>query len=315
MMKGDPTRAETGEDGFVIVAVLWILAALAALATVFAIYVSNSAQALAVDDIGLRVEALETASLELTAYRVLLAGEKARPTHGDFGFRLDDADVRVSFLSEAARIDLNLAPRDLLVGLLTGLGGNIEEAGQYADRIVGWRTPPKPDAVEDEVSLYRAAGLAYGPRQAPFAHVNELALVVGLPAALVERALPYVTIFSGLQKIDPLIAPPEVVAALPGMTPSALKQFLSERATLPAEADAVATALGPSQANAGIGKSASFRVLTTISFGNGRHFTSQAIVGIGGGGQEEPYRVLSWQDDVTVAANRQAERLGDGNDL
>ena len=67
------------ERGFVIIAVLWILAALSALATIFSVYLSNSAQALAVTDTGLKIEALVSASLELTTYQLLLAGEKARP--------------------------------------------------------------------------------------------------------------------------------------------------------------------------------------------------------------------------------------------
>lgn len=304
--------AETAEHGFIIVAVLWILAALAALATIFSIYVSNSAQALAVDDTALQAEALVSASLELTAYQLLLAEEKARPAQGSFQFRLGDAAIDVSFLSEAARIDLNLAPRELLAGLLSGLGADPEAAAQYADRIVGWRTPPKPESAEDELSLYRAAGLTYPPRQAPFAHVNELALVVGLPPALVDRALPLVTVFSGLQKIDALIAPPEVIAALPGMTPASLKQFVRERSTLPREAVVVATALGPAQVHATIERSAAFRVLTVIRFGNGRQTASEVTIALGG--EEDPYRVLSWQDNMTVAAGSPRELAGGSDD-
>jgi general secretion pathway protein K len=300
------------ERGFVVIAVLWILAALATLATIFSVYLSNSAQVLAVSDSGLRTEAVVSASLELTAYQLLLAGDNARPLRGSFRFRLGDADAVVSFVSETSRIDLNLAPKELLTGLFFGLGADQEAAEQYADRIVGWRTPPKQGAAEDEVSLYRAAGLVYSPRQAPFAHVNELALVVGLPPALVERALPFVTIFSGLPKINPLVAPPEVIAALPGMTPSGLKQFLRERLQLPRDMAAISTALGPAQANATIDKSMSFRIVTTVKFDNGRQSSSEVVIRLGG--DEDPYRVLSWQDDATVATNR-PEPTRDADDL
>ena len=53
--------ATSSEHGFVLVAVLWILMALAALTVIFSLYLSNSAQALAVNDSGLRVEAVVTA--------------------------------------------------------------------------------------------------------------------------------------------------------------------------------------------------------------------------------------------------------------
>jgi len=57
--------------------------------------------------------------------------------------------------------------------------------------------------------------------------------------------------------------PPEVIAALPGMTPSALKEFLGTRPTLPRDNAAIAAALGPAQASATIEKSDFFRIRTT----------------------------------------------------
>src|SRR6202022_781552 len=298
MMRKVPCKAATSEHGFVIVAVLWIIAALSALGMIFAVYLSNSAQARVVNDPALRAEALVSASLELTAYQLSLAGDKARPAQGSFHYRLDNAETLVSFVSETARIDLNLAPKDLLANLLSGLGAGPEDADRYADRIIGWRTPPKADAADGEGALYRAAGLTYSPRQAPFAHANELALVLGLPPALVERALPFVTVFSGQPKINPLVAPPEVIAALPGITPSGLKEFLGERLALPRDAAAIATALGPAQAGATIEKSDYFRILTTVKFDNGRQTSSEVVIKLGG--EQDPYLVLSWQDDVAV---------------
>jgi len=288
--------AATSEHGFVLVAVLWIMAALSAFATIFAVYLSNSAQALALSDAGLRAEALVSAGVELSAYQLSLTADNERPFQGSFRYRLGDADVVVSFETETARIDLNLAKKDLLANFFVGLGAAQEEAAQYADRVIGWRALPKGDAAEDEVSLYRGAGLNYSPRQAPFAHVNELALVVGLPPALVDRALPYVTVFSKQAKVNALVAPAEVIAALPGMTPSALREFLQVRPTLPPDAAAIAAALGPAQADATIDKSDRFRILTTVKFDNGRQTSSEVVIELGK--EEEPYRVLSWRDEV-----------------
>jgi general secretion pathway protein K len=292
------TRAATSssERGFVIIAVLWILAALSALATIFSVYLSNSAQALAVTDVGLKTEALVSAGLELTTYQLLLAGEKARPAQGSFRFRLDNADVLVTFTSEAARIDLNSAPKEMLSNLFEVLGADQTVAGEAAERIVGWRSSPNANSANGEEALYVAAGRTYSPRQSPFAHVNELSLVLGVPPALVERALPFVTVFNGSPNVDVLIAPPEVVAALPGMTPLALKDFLNQRASLPRDQTAIAAALGPAKASATLPKSKSFRVLTTLKFDNGRRATSEAVIALGG--DKDPFHVLSWQDDV-----------------
>ncbi|MGZ5871366.1 MAG: general secretion pathway protein GspK [Bradyrhizobium sp.] len=290
------TAATSSERGFVIIAVLWILVALSALATIFSVYLSNSAQALAVTDAGLQTEAVVSASLELTTYQLLIAGDKARPALGSFRFRLDNADVLVTFTSEAARVDLNFASKEMLANLFAVLGADQKVASESADRIVGWRTSPKANAPNEEEALYGAAGLTYSPRQSFFAHVNELSLVLGVPPEMVDRALPFLTVFGGSPNVDVLIASPEVIAALPGMTPAALNDFLNQRTALPRDPSAIAAALGPARANATIPQSKSFRVQTTLTFDNGRRTSSEVVIALGE--DKEPYHVLSWQDDI-----------------
>jgi general secretion pathway protein K len=300
MMKQPIRRGaeSSSEQGIVIVAVLWLLAALASLAMIFSVYLSNSARALAVNDTALQAEALVSASVELTAYQLRLAGEDTRPAQGSFHSRLNGADLAVTFVSEAARVDLNTAPKELLAGLLSVLGAAEDDVREYADRINAWRTRSTPETAGNEDARYSAAGRPYSPRQAPFAHTNELGLVLGLPPALVERALPFVTVFSGASGVDVLTAPPEVIAALPGMTPLTLKQFLNDRGTLANDPAAIASALGAATSSATAQKSQAYRVLIRVRFPNGRETASEVVIGLRG--EEDPYRVLSWQDNVTV---------------
>jgi general secretion pathway protein K len=288
----------SSERGFVIVAALWLVAALAALAVIFSAYLSSSARALALSDSALETEALVSAGVELAAYQLRLAREDARPSQGSFRARLNGSELAVTFVSEAARVDLNAAPKELLANLLTVLGAAQDDARQFADRIVGWRTKATPERVGNEDALYLAAGRSYTPRQAPFAHVNELGLVLGLPPALVERALPFVTVFSGAPGVDPLSAPPEVIAALPGMTPLSLKQFLSDRSALPNDPAAIAAALGEANALGTVRKSQAYRLLIRVHLQNGRNTASEVVISLRG--DEDPYRVLSWQDIVSL---------------
>jgi general secretion pathway protein K len=289
-MTHDRVNASPSERGIVIVAVLWILMALSVLAMVFSVYLSASAQALAVNDTALPTEALVSAGLELTAYQLALAGDKARPPRGSFHFRMDDADVFVTFTSEAARIDLNFAPKEALAALFAGLGANKAAAQDDAERIVGWRTRPVPGAANDEEALYAAAGLNYSPRQSLFTHVSELALVADLPPALVSRALPFVTVFNGSSDVDATIAAPEVLAAFPD------KMDKSKGALA---VDPLATANGPAPGagDAATAKSPCYRIEASINFSSGRRTASEVVIALGD--KVEPYRVLSWQDDVT----------------
>jgi general secretion pathway protein K len=298
-MMRDRADASSSEQGFVIVAVLWILMALSALAAIFAVYLSASAQALALNDAALKTEALVSASLELTTYQLTLAGDDARPPRGSFHFRMDDADVLVTFISEAARIDLNFAPKEVLAGLFAGLGAGRAAAAQDADRIVGWRTRPVPGAANVEEALYASAG--YTPRQSLFTHVTELALVVGLPPALVDRALPFVTVFNGSPSVDPAIAAPEVIAALPKKDSEQSKDILSATPSLSAATSAAGDASTPPPSDPGAAKSTCYRVEAVINFKDGRRAASDVVIALGD--KVEPYRVLSWQDDVVPPGN------------
>jgi general secretion pathway protein K len=288
------------ESGFVLVAVLWVLAALAALAMIFSAFLANSARAIAINDNALQREALVSAAVELTAYQLRLAGD-ARPNRGGFHTRLNGAELSVSFISETSRIDLNNAPKPLLTGLLSVLGADPEQAIGFAERIIAWRTKAAPDTAGSEDALYRAAGLTYGPRQAPFAHVNELSLVLGLPPALVVRALPFVTVFSGSKGVDVVDAAPEVIAALPGMTPLILKQFLDDRSGLGNDPQAIMRALGPAAASASADKSSAYRLLVRLRLRNGWTTASELVIGLPREGH--PYRVLAWQDGASVGRN------------
>ena len=315
--------ARSSEAGFVIVAVLWILMALAALAMIFSVYLANSARALGATDISIERDALVSASLELTAYRLLSIDEKDRPSQGSFSFRLNNADALVTFTSEAARVDLNQAPKEMLAGLFEVLGSEQAAAGELADRVIGWRTKSKPNDANDESALYLARGLNYAPRSAPFVHVNELSLVLGATPAIIERVLPFVTVFSKSADIDPLVAPAEVVAALPGMTPQALNDFLRQRSSLPRDPKAIAAALGPAKAATTLPENKTYRVQTMLRFDKGRRVVSEAVILLAGGGSKTDttkvqaaakqnvkgaYSTLFWRDDYGEIVGRPLRR-------
>ena len=291
-----PCAAGRSREGFIVVAVLWMLGALATLASIYAVYVINTATAMSVNDHRLQAEGLMRAALELTTYRLTSADPDDRPSRGDFVFRLGRAAVAVDFRSEAGRVDLNSAPKELLTGLFASLGAKYSDAEYYAARIVGWRSSQDPDQRNEEAAAYRTAGLSYGPRQAPFAHVGELSLVLGIPSFLVERALPFVTVFSGRAEINVLAAAPEVVAAVPGMTPERLYAVLSQVGRGPQNAQFLQRLVGD-QSGITIEAGKSARVAVRMDLDNGRRVRGEAVILLGSGEAGEPFRVLSWRDD------------------
>jgi general secretion pathway protein K len=280
-------------DGFIVVAVLWILAALATLATTYGVYVNATAFSMAGYDVQLQAQELAMAGVELAVYKLTEIPE-AQPARGKFAFQLGNADVAVDFRSENGRIDLNFAPKQLLVGLFIVLGSEPEAAEDLADRIIAWRTPA-PKTADSEAFLYRTAGKSYGPRHGPFQHVNELGLVLSLTPDVVDRALPYLTVYSGQPEINVLNAAPEVLAALPGVAPGRIELLLAQREG--ASQDILNAQLGPATQYVTAQSSKTNRVTVDVRFDTKRRMRSEAVVLLLDD-DITPFRLLSWRDDT-----------------
>jgi general secretion pathway protein K len=292
-----PKSARRAEAGFVLVAVLWILAALATLASIYSSYTVNTAAASRVADDRVQAEASIRAGVEMAVYRQLALPEKARLVRGGFDVRVGRTGVSVRFRSEGARIDLNAAPADLLVGVFTAVGVDSSRAETFADRVVGWRTKAtagagantagadtnaagtdgKDDKAASEDKLYSEQHMPYPPRHAPFDNALELSLLPGISLAVVERVLPLVTVFSGRADVNVTSADPTVLSALPKMTPQILGAVLNARVSDPGDGRALLEMLGPAKPNATTETSKAFRALIAVDFDNGRHVHAEVV--------------------------------------
>jgi general secretion pathway protein K len=312
--------ARERQQGFIIVAVLWMIAALAVLAGIYTRFALTTAVASSVHEDRLRAEGVISAAVELTAYQLTAALPQSKapaasgtapanvgqpplqstarqmPTSGAFSFRLGAAGVTVDYRSEAGRIDLNMAPKELIAGLFRTLGAQPEEADYYADRIVGWRKRGEVAGENREASAYRVAGIPYAPRQAPFQSASELWLVLGIPPILRERALPFLTVYSGQSDVDAENAAPEVIASLPNMSPERLGGVLQQRASPPPLGQTQSNSPGTGQRLTTGTSSHSYRLNIRMTLENGRRGAAEVVILVPEDG-DEPYRVLSWRDD------------------
>ncbi|MBV9290121.1 MAG: general secretion pathway protein GspK [Hyphomicrobiales bacterium] len=283
-------------SGFVLVAVLWMLAALAALASIYSTYAINTADASHVADDRVQAEASVRAGVEMAVLQQLAVPEPARPSHGAFDLRVGRTRVLVSFRPETARVDLNAAPANLLAALFSAVGGDSAHAGAFADRVVGWRTKAEANVVSKEAKLYADQRVPYPPRQAPFDSALELSLLPGIPRAVVERILPFVTVFSGKPKIDVATADPALLSALPGMTPQILNSVLKARAKNRVDGQELLGLLGPAKDHATVDKSQAIRAAVEVRFDNGRRVEAEVVFRLKEG-LDEPYDIVYWRDD------------------
>jgi general secretion pathway protein K len=361
-MTSSPRSSTRAEGGFVLIAVLWILAALATLASIYSSYTVNTAAASRVADDRVQAEASIRAGVEMAVFRQLALPEKARLVRGGFDMRVGRTGVAVRFRSEGGRIELNAAPSDLLTGLFTAVGVDPMRAQTFAERVVGWRTkatagaganptgaganatdananatdananapsananPAGADAnaagadPAKEDKLYSEQHMPYPPRHAPFDNALELSLLPGISLAVVERVLPFVTVFSGRAEVEVSSADPTVLSALPQMTPQILGAVLNARVSNPSDGRALLELLGPAKPHATDETSKAFRASIEVDFDNGRRVHAEVVFRLNDQGDEdkgansakdqsakdqgandqsrEPYELLYWRDD------------------
>jgi general secretion pathway protein K len=202
-------------------------------------------------------------------------------------FRLDD---------EGGRIDIGKAPPELLAAALRTVG--VDEADSIARAIVAWRKPdgevPKP-ATPANTSAAATNAAATNPAATKvsdslFADVAELVQVPGMRPQWVAALAPLVTVF-GNETVNPLTAPPEVLAAIPGIDPARLAAFIAARA-LAADPKQLAASLGAQTFLAVVQpKAVAVRLSATLS--DGFAAAARAVI-ICLPKDRQPYRVLSW---------------------
>ena len=158
---------------------------------------------------------------------------------------------------------------------------------------MAWRSPTEQGDDDPENSFYRTSGFGYIPRHAPFPAVEELWLVKGVPAVLIERMLPFVTVFSNLASVNVQDAAPQVLAALPGMTPENLQEVLTQRADPSLNPQSLLGITGG--ASATLAGSMAYRMTVGVESGSGRRSAAEAVILLLESG-DEPYRVLSWRN-------------------
>jgi general secretion pathway protein K len=138
-------------------------------------------------------------------------------------FTFADRTMTVAVQDELGRVDINHADVPLVAAALRAAGLSAQAASEIADKILDWRDASSAKRLHGaKTPEYAAAGLSYGPRNAPFQSLGELKLVLGITPEIFDRLEPLVTVHSGKPMIDPQFAAERLLAAISGTNNSAL---------------------------------------------------------------------------------------------
>lgn len=211
-MSAQPARREAG---IAIIAALWAVSLLAIIVISVMHMTRADARLVHGRDQVVQFQALADGAIAMAILSMLGPSATQPPVTGTpFVIRLADREIAMSVLDESGKVDLNMADAAILQHMLAAAGLGPGDAEEMANRILDWRSPAgERQARAGDAAAYAAAGLSYGPRNAPFQSVEELRLLLGMTDDLFAALRPLATVYSQTGGLDPAFADTRLLAA------------------------------------------------------------------------------------------------------
>jgi general secretion pathway protein K len=256
------TSSHRPQRGGALLTVLWVSAALAAIALSVSTSIRAETDRASSAADGLRATYLATGSVDRASQWLLWGtgsdrffdrhhySEKSR-----LYFSYPSGDVVVEMMPEAAKLDINQASGEDLIRLITALTGDAERATQIASGILAWRGGGGGPGPSDALSP--SAGSTFQPRGASFEEIEELLLIQGMTPELFygnyvaegDRLSPRgglrdsLSVWGSMGPFDANAVSPALLEML-GASPGAIAQLMQRRAQAPFHNLAEVAALG-----------------------------------------------------------------------
>jgi general secretion pathway protein K len=178
------------QKGSALLAVLWMSAALAAIAFSISSTVRSETDRVSTAADGLRASYLASGAVE-RGIQWMLWGPDYRKVDGSarywepnlprMNLRFPSGEAVVEMIPESSKMNINLASADDLYRLLTVLTDDPKRSREIADAIVEWRSPA---GAAPPSALDLSGGQTFPPRHASFEEIEELLLVRGVTPEL-----------------------------------------------------------------------------------------------------------------------------------
>lgn len=289
-------RSSSPIRGAALLLVLWLLVLLTGLVSVFALtarteglqgrFMTRSASARYAAEAGIELAAVHLQGND-PALRWVPDGRPYR-------FRFEGMQLQVRVIDESAKLDLNVAAPDLLIGLMVELGAEPERARQLAGAIQDWRDTDNllngEGGAEDP--QYAAAKLPYGAKDRPFETVSELRQVLGMDQVLYQKMLPHLTVYTGMARPNTSFASETMLRAL-GVPADQAAQILAQRMQ-PAAGQPLP--YDPQAGSLAVQGTGTYSISSEATRADGARAQIQAAIRIGSGGSfGQLYLPLSWR--------------------
>ena len=318
--------------GSALLAVLWLAAALAAIAFSLASTVRGEIERTSTALDGTREYYLATGALERTLLYMQWGRRYASPEGvsryfnpwtRSLRFSFPTGDAIVEIIPETAKLNLNAVPPADLTRLLNALGAEPERAQSISAGIVDWRTPSREGTLTEFDRYYLSQVPSFRPVHASFQEIEELLIVRGMTPELFHGRLDRdpqgrlvqrtglkdcVSILGSGLAVDANTAPLEVLEAV-GLSAPEANAILQRRAAQPFRSIDQLRAMGlraEASVRLLVGGAGMYTLRATarLRLADGKLSDSSrsagATVVLAGSENDSGYRVVRWDDHPWV---------------
>ena len=317
------------QRGAALLAVLWLAAALSAIAFAVANTVRTETQRTSNTTEGIRTNFLAQGSIDRALLwiqwglvdRITNADGSARyykPPMPYLRYDYPSGVAVVEVIPETARLNVNTAPPEDIRMTLLAVGADPVRASVITQSIIAWRAGPAEGMVPQQIL---SGGPTFRPSHASFRETEELLLVNGMTPELFYgkferdpqgRLIPRgglrecLTVYGAGNTVDPNTAAPEMLVAL-GFPPALAGQIVARRMARPfktTEEVAAVTGGHPAASRLRIGGGVIWTIRATarLKVANGLSDLARTVAATvtfhpNYADEVPPYRVLRWREE------------------
>jgi general secretion pathway protein K len=323
-------RLRCDSRGAALLAVLWLAAALSAIAFTLANTVRGEIERSSTDADGLKAYYLAEGAID----RTLVYIESGPAFLGPDGKPMFQQDItrvlqlnfptgvaRVDYIPENSKLNVNLAPPPELTNLLVALGVDPVRAQSIVAGIVDWRSGTPGGSFSEWDQYYLSLAPSFRARHASLQEIEELLLVRGMTPELFYggytrdaggRFIPHnglrdcLSVYGSAGPLDVNTVTPEVMVAV-GVVPETAAAIVAMRKNAPINNMQQLAAFsngGPGMARISMvgGPVVTLRATAQLRLSTGQlsdvHRTVSALVKLVGPAFDPPFHVLRWYDNT-----------------
>jgi len=289
------TTPRDAKGGFVLIAVLAVMALLSTVVVVTSFAARNAFEAAAIQDQQLASDSMAMAAVEIAGYQLFVLRHPVYRIDGET-LHFNAGSVRFNVSSASGKVDLNGASAELLAAAYRASGLRSMDPDTFAARVVDWRDGDDETTPNGaEYADYASNGLAFRPRNGAFRAVGDLAWVMGLSPEDVAGLAQYVTIFHPRGLLDVASVSPALLTALPGADARSVAAVVQLRQLHPEDTTGSIELLAGHARLLDAEVPRSYMVRMELRPTRGRSRNVQLVM-IESVSQGSPYQIVSWEE-------------------